>query len=353
MVGLLTEIISLLGQVLNLLGVLSSAGKQTAVEPSPYAINTAVQEILAIEVDPTFGPQATRNTIDTNAALATIQYNDLVARITAVQQGTDPVILPTIPPAGYGGGGSADDIAATVWNDARWFGGDAAFTELESAGSLAENIDNYSLLPMEFSPWFLFSGRWSSPGLSGPSPTTPDPDAANIVPGDTLLSWLLREAPAFSWVLGAQGADTVSAPDLNGVGYWIAKLTATEFTILTSAHSVIPTFTAPVWPGIANVTLGTPVALSVALTVAEPMDGVLVELTSVPTPRGYYSYDGLKAYQQIGALTFISDDSDAEYIQSLGFTSAVYCPKLMTRAAAVKVRTAPGVVGTITPWVVA
>jgi hypothetical protein len=39
-----------------------------------------------------------------------------------------------------------------------------------------------------------------------------------------------------------------------------------------------------------------------------------------------------------------------EQFQPLGFTSAIYVPKTMAQAAAVKVMTPGGTVGTVTPW---
>jgi hypothetical protein len=82
------------------------------------------------------------------------------------------------------------------------------------------------------------------------------------------------------------------------------------------------------------------------------MDGVIVSLTSVPTVRGFYAFDGLLSYRNIGALTFVDDNSDAEYPQTLGFTEAVYLPKAMAHAGAVKIRTVGGIVGTVTPFVI-
>lgn len=106
----------------------------------------------------------------------------------------------------------------------------------------------------------------------------------------------------------------------------------------------------PIWPGITGVRLGTPVALTPMLTLAGPMNGVVVTITSVPAGQGSYDYNGLTEYRYIGSLTFLSDRGDAEHYQQLGFQSAVYTPRTMHSAASVHLRTYAGVSGTITPW---
>jgi hypothetical protein len=83
------------------------------------------------------------------------------------------------------------------------------------------------------------------------------------------------------------------------------------------------------------------------------MDGILVAISAVAAKQMYYTYDDQRAYRHIGAFSFFSDNAEQEAWQSLGFVSAVYCPRFMTRAAGVKIMTAEGTVGTVTPWVAA
>lgn len=106
----------------------------------------------------------------------------------------------------------------------------------------------------------------------------------------------------------------------------------------------------PIWPGISGAHLGTPVALAPLLTLAGPMSGVVVHITSVPAGQGSYDYNGLTEYRYIGSLTFRSDRGDAEHYQQLGFQSAIYTPRTMHLAASVHVRSYAGVTGTVTPW---
>ena len=47
------------------------------------------------------------------------------------------------------------------------------------------------------------------------------------------------------------------------------------------------------------------------------------------------------------------DDNDAfEMAQGFSFTKHIACPRILTRAAGVKVRAASGVTGTVTPWLI-
>jgi hypothetical protein len=107
-----------------------------------------------------------------------------------------------------------------------------------------------------------------------------------------------------------------------------------------------------VWPGLAGVTLGTPVAIAAGVTITTPMDGVLIDITAAPVKQGYFTFDTVLSYRNIGALAFQSDDGQEEFPQTLGFTSAVYCPKTMQHAAAVVFRSSVGLTGTITPFIV-
>jgi hypothetical protein len=108
----------------------------------------------------------------------------------------------------------------------------------------------------------------------------------------------------------------------------------------------------PLWPGLAAVTLGTPVSLDAGVTITETMDGVIVHITSAPTKQGYFTFDGTRAWRNIGALSFFDDNGQQERAQTMAFESGIYCPTTMGHAAGVKLRSSVDVVGTITPWVV-
>jgi len=98
------------------------------------------------------------------------------------------------------------------------------------------------------------------------------------------------------------------------------------------------------------VTLGTPLALSDGLTVPGPLDGVLIEITSVPTPISYYPFGTLRSYVHAGGIAFVDDNGQAETTQSIGLAEGVVCPRFMVHADHAIIRLPSGVVGTVTPW---
>jgi hypothetical protein len=109
---------------------------------------------------------------------------------------------------------------------------------------------------------------------------------------------------------------------------------------------------APVWPGIANVTTLAPVAIDVTVTITEAMEGVIVTITGVPSKQGQFVLGDLISWRNVGAIAFTDDNGQAEYPQLLGLQNAVYCPKAMAHAGGVVVRASPGVTGTITPFTI-
>ena len=110
--------------------------------------------------------------------------------------------------------------------------------------------------------------------------------------------------------------------------------------------------TPPVWPGFGFATLGSPVALDVGLTITEPMDGLLIDITATPPRMGSYDYDGEPLHVNAGHAAFIGDTGYAEWPQAFGWAASVVCPRSMVRAASVRLACKTGVEGTATPWVI-
>jgi hypothetical protein len=80
------------------------------------------------------------------------------------------------------------------------------------------------------------------------------------------------------------------------------------------------------------------------------MDGVVVQLTGVPTDKAFFSYGTLVSFRNIGQIVFLNDDGYAESVQTLGLTHAFYVPRTMKKAAEVRWRVVGGVTGTIRPF---
>lgn len=345
MTDLLGRIVILLARVL--LGMdtiqaallkLVNATDSTAIETIPKNIETIVTNTQLAVQNPTYGLAALRTAID--------------AIDTAVT-----VITPT-PPAPPP---SAGDNAAAIWDyylsqqmpNGNVFNASAA----EWLYMLGHSLAIYSAtegVPDGQQPFYRLVFGGSSTGyalgynMSITTQARPDPpDFTQLLPTDNVRSFMQRTQPSYGWTgTGPSGVwtDDIAWKNLYGgsSGVWWR----TAFNLPITPTLAQP----PVWPGFDLVDLGTPVAISGGFTITEPMHGVIVTITAVAAKQMYYTYDDIRAYRHIGALAFQDDNGELETWQSLGFVSAVYCCRQMTVAAAVKVMSANGTVGTVTPW---
>jgi hypothetical protein len=211
---------------------------------------------------------------------------------------------------------------------------------------------------MQTWPGFGIFGRLATKRWAAGAWMDIEPDWSDIRVNDTRLSWLQRSQPTLPWQYWEQ-ADGTLQPWLLGSGgsgldpdFRVEPLfTEADFETWKALKFRLPS-APPVWPGLANVTLGTPVALSSDLTVAGPLDGLIVSITTPPTALGKFAFGGFTAYYKVGEVSFISDNGDAEPWQYLAFDQALYCPKAMNRAASASLRVLAGAAGLATPWVV-
>lgn len=135
-----------------------------------------------------------------------------------------------------------------------------------------------------------------------------------------------------------------------GVG---VTLTSISDDIL-DAISNIPTATAtsiPMWPGLANVTLGDAVALSDGLEVTGPMHGLLFTITGHPTGAGKYEFGEVDSWQHTGGVIFCSDNGDYERAESFGLERQIVVPRTMESAASATIRLNTAWSGTVRTWV--
>lgn len=278
----------------------------------------------------------------------------LQAQIGNPQQTFQPVTLPTTPPPGYGGA-DPSDVASAVWLYSFPPNDFVAFTPMIGLWNFLQAIRDTSGIPLRFSERFLLQGNLFDQA-NYPWPSSPEINPASIVAADTdRLAWLNRVASAFTWNHDAI-TDTYWATFAvpNGGTIW-CTLSEQEFLwFRAAAGGIVPgTNAAPVWPGLANVTLGTPVPFtSLPLTIPGPMHGIIVDITSVNQPLPHYWYGAAEAWGKLGGLTFTDDHGDAEEYQLFGFVHAVYSPRFMVEASTCEVRNISGIVGTVTPWTI-
>lgn len=107
----------------------------------------------------------------------------------------------------------------------------------------------------------------------------------------------------------------------------------------------------PVWPGVANVTLGSPSALVDGLTLTGPMHGIIVNITGNPAGAGKYLFGAEVSWTHVGAVAFVNDRGDFERPDSLGLEDHVITPRTMAEAASCVIRLNSGFSGTARTWI--
>lgn len=148
------------------------------------------------------------------------------------------------------------------------------------------------------------------------------------------------------------GAYTLStlAAQLDGVATSLGTIND-KLDAIQEAIDNLPTATAnpgaPVWPGLANVTLGTVLTLSEQPAVTGPFDGVLIDVTTPPTRTGLRQFGDAPMDYGVGEIAFVTDNGYIEPWQYLGFRTALYTPKMMRQASGVRCRILAGAAGTI------
>lgn len=162
--------------------------------------------------------------------------------------------------------------------------------------------------------------------------------AASVVT-DGLIEGLAAE------VTGGMGDIALSLSSISGtLGTMDGKLD--DVLELLQAN----TWTAPVWPGLASVTITDVQELVGSQTIDGPMDGILLEVTAYPPSKKGFQVGTLVNLERVGFVTFLGIGGYADERQPLAFTSQVYTPKRCSRASGVVVHCVGGVEYTVTSW---
>jgi hypothetical protein len=346
----------IISNIATLLGITQSLQQQTAhssQEPTPFYTSDRVFQALNDLESITFGLFALHNQLLAIRAEQDVDEAAILAAIGTPQQAGVPVTLPA-PPVGYGFPGLGSGDAATIWNYQFPPGsGNIMGDLLVDAGWGAEALATSSALPHAYTRYALLHMDWTDTAALGWTVEGPAIDPTTILPTDvSILAWLNRTTAPFTWTL--VGDQIVSFHGLPiSDAWWICTITDLEFTQYKAFLAPPTVVRAPLWPGLAKAVLGAPVALSAGLQIVTPMDGVIVKITSLSPRFGSFPFGAAVSYRNIGALSFFDDDGEQEFPQTLGFTDCVYCPKSMVRAAGLRFRCDPSVVGTATPWTIA
>lgn len=346
------QILSKVGVILTVVSSVQQAQAAQATETTADQILSEVGTILSEVENPSYGLNAIQNAISTLSATNSLDHTAILDAIAALPQVGNPVVLPTTPPAGYGGASAGD-----IWNEPLGFSMTAA-SQLQLWAGWLSHYMGYVQFPLPSpqadTPWALV-GDYSLDNQQDPQfGATITLDYSTILASDaTSAEWLLRVHPEVAWSTFTNGC--LGVPDPGGnTFFWIVWLPQAEWDDLKNALGlgVAAELLPPVWPGLDLVTFGTAVPIDTGVTITTPMHGVVVALTSVPPNRGSYLFDDKNSYLNLGALAFFSDNDDEEHPQNFGFTSAVYLVRTMKEAAGVKVRAIPGLAGTVTPFLI-
>jgi hypothetical protein len=373
LLALAAEILALILQMLGIIKEIRGIVDNVVREHIPYFVETAVREAGITLAHPTWGLHAIHDqivAIPTGAvgglAAADVadpayavyvlaeaiqgDYNLLDTKLDSVLSAIGGLPTPPTPPTDV-------QNAAAVW--AFYPRSGASAGEIVSA-LWSENANHgiFMAVPLQGNPLFSVEGPWYLDIPGSMDLQVPNPDWADIQTDETILAWLQRTDTANVWIADPNtGAPLAHVGQYNPTGYaWKMRPLFESFPPRPGQAPLPPTagtaLVAPVWPGAALVTMGTPVALVDQLVVDEVMDGVLIEVTTPPSKVGAYRLGGVTLDYGAGRIAFESDDGQLEMWQYLGFRDAIYTPKTMAHASKARLQVLGGAEGTVTPWTV-
>jgi hypothetical protein len=345
-------ILNIVSQILGIASIISGQTAKAAQENVPFSIDTNVSIIEGAVTDATFGLAAIKTAIDTLTSNQATEFADIMAAIAGLPQTGDPVTLPTTAPTGWTSG-----IADAVWVWAVPVRLQPAYQYLTNAADAASargSMQSVERTNAADALWTV-NGTWNFDSTSDPNPnSTYTLDVTTILASDaTSADWLHRVYGAIPWDLTNQDG-TLAVADLgSGNWNWVVDLPIERWLQLKTNLGLASTgATAPIWPGLSGVTLGSPVSLVDGLVITGPLQGVIVSITAAAPGKQKFLYGTVAAYQHIGALSFEDDNSDQESFQALEFENQFYLPKSMLVASSVRFKANPGTTGTVTPFTI-
>jgi hypothetical protein len=354
MLPLIQRVLAIVGELLGiaqqLLGITSTA----AQEHAKYAIETIASNGTNTVIHPTYG----------NAALKAI-LDQIVA---AVNTANNTVYIQPTPPSAYVAP-TTSAITSAVWGYQSDYYTTGLHKYAVSTIDLLANVWSYLASEMNELGWpdartdsYRFACRnlnnWQYMHLTfyddgAPVATPTEPDWSQWVDGDTPYSFLARTQAGYGWsstdINGQSASGVAWKVSGSGQNTWAWRSAFMGPPALSGAPTTIAAGP-PVWPGVANVTLGTPVSIANGASSAEVCDGVIVAITAVPTGQGSYTFDTHESYVHLGQLAFVDDNGEYEDGQNFGFEAGIITPKRMAHAAGFVMRVKSGVTGTVTPW---
>jgi hypothetical protein len=314
-----------------------SAAQQRSLETGQATIIQAINGVLALL------RQVGSTVEEIRSRLAAAQ---LQTAINTVQSDRNYRAILSVPSSTVSG----------VWAQTDPVTGNTFGADVGLAATLAYLHNTFGIIRAEFAPRFAFTMFQGSIALNPGPARTPNWDSTKILSTDDLVTYLNRVAGVGTWLYESAPGD----PDY-AVNYgtnadpfnWLCLVSRQEFAQLQQQLGLLPSGTAPVWPGLSHVTLGTQVAITPPTqSIPGPMDGVLVDITGGTANLPHYKVGTMDSWKALGTLMFLNDDGAAETFQLLAAATAVYVPRAMAHAASAQFKWLPGLTGTVTPWTV-
>lgn len=356
MAAILVIVGDILSAVLELLGIASVLQSGTNAIENFLGIHTGGVTLQEIYDQAHLANVNTLFTSDVGTISLLDIHNQIAAlsaQVAAYSPAATHVDLPPTAPAGYGGASTSDTADAVwryVWPATDQQTGDmlgVSYVQAALAGNAGAWAGKEGIR-------FQVETNTALEFTSLPDFGTPAPNWSNITPTDTILSFLTREWGGIWHTDANNGTLFQYANETTKAVIFRCTVDPLEFEYLksimnpSSATVAVP----PVWPGLAKASLSATHVLSDGLIITEPMDGVILELTSVAPPIQRIHYGTVEAYGHIGALSFGNDNGDQEAFQFISFANQVYCTLHFKRAQSVVIKLRAGISGTATPWTV-
>lgn len=347
----------LLGYVLQILGiaqVVQGLTEHAAQEHSQYQIESIVTTAGLSIANPTYGLSAAhteRGTILT--AIAAIPTTEIPAH--PPQDWVDDLSTGNAHWLTYCAdmaNASASNFTDTLWREATTHtslvGGQAGYLD-------SRNPDFCLLGDSALTVIETLRGQWGAGIVTQPDRI----DWSDWDGAESLVTFLNRVESTYLWTYtGPDGIVTNCAWTSGTTGgrlfYWRCRYQDWQLPFISgrvaAAIAGVGRMAPPIWPGLANVTLGTPVSVLTDTEVVAAMDGALWHTDTAPPRRSRFVVNGHAYDYHLGSFAFTTDDGQAETFGYLGWVDQILVPRLIARPASVLISLGENVTGTLTPW---
>ena len=263
---------TLLETILALLYANKNLSDQIAAMLAANQTNKFQQQVI----DDFAATTATLQSILDDILFLQTTVNALVVQVTALgspQQTGSPVTLPSTTPSG-GSWVDTSNAGNTIWEYTETVGDITPYQELQRAGAWVDFLEVNGVGPQI--DWLLYASSYSPAFDWAWTISYPSDDPSTILPTDDMLSWLTRENPGATvgWYGGTGAQVHLHMNTGDQIEDFLTLWIDGQFQELKAYLFGASTNTAaPIWPGIANVTLGAPIALSDGLGCCRPFVG--------------------------------------------------------------------------------